>query len=220
MKKITIIEAVQDFFASDLAGDMKGKFHPEIIKTHLSTAFNQTIYNVWLNGKKFSDFSQLDAWSRTYEVAVLSQVGTNAHALLPIAPIQLPDGMGIRLISDHDDNATVLCPVEATSSPIFAELEVDTMDDMPTYRLEQNNTFAGAGEESHMLKLEKMPVAPSAITALDVMMVVSPEQLDDYDDLAMPAGAEDSLIRQVIDLMMRKPQVDNLNDQNPQSPIQ
>ena len=220
MRKISIIEAVMDFFASDLAGDMKGKFHPEIIKTHLSTAFNQTIYNVWLNGKKFSDFSQLDAWSRTYEVTVLAQVGTNAHALLPIAPVQLPDGAGIRLITDHDDTSIALCPVEATSNPIFAELEVSTMDDMPTYRLEQSNVFVGAGEASHMLKLEKMPVAPDALTSLDVMMIVTPEQLDDYDEIAMPAGAEDSLVRQVIDLMMRKPQPDNLNDTNPQPAIQ
>lgn len=220
MKKVHLIEAVQSFLASDLAGDMKSKYHPEEIKFWISTAFNQTIYNVWLNGKKYSDFSQLDAWSRTYEVTVLAQVGTNAHALLPIAPIQLPDGMSIRLISDHDDSDTVLCPVEATSNPIFAELEVNTMDDMPTYRLEQSNVFVGAGEASHMLKLEKMPVAPDAITSLDVMMVVSPDQVDDYDDLAIPAGSEDALVRMVIDLMVRKPQPDTLNDNNPQPPTQ
>jgi hypothetical protein len=220
MKKIHLIEAISSFLASDLTGDVKGKYHPEEIKTWLNTAFNQTIYNVWLNGKKYSDFSQLDAWSRTYEVTVLAQVGTNAHALLPIAPVQLPDGFGIRLIADHDDSDTVLCPVEATSNPIFAELEVNTMDDMPTYRLEQSNVFVGAGEASHMLKLEKMPVAPDAITSLDVMMVTSPENLDDFDDLAIPAGSEDALVRMVIDLMSRKPQVDNLNDMNPQPAIQ
>lgn len=220
MRKIQIIEAVQDFFASDLAGDMKGKYHPEIIKIHLSTAFNQTIYNVWLNGKKFSDFSQLDAWSKVYEILVLNQVGTNAYARLPFAPIQLPNGMGIRQVCDHDDNSNVLAPIEATSNVVFAELEVDTMDDTPTYRLEMNNTVAIAGYESHLLRLEKMPVAPSAITSLDVMMVTGPEQIDDYGDLAMPAGSEDSLIRMVIDLMMRKPQPDVLNDTNPQPPIQ
>lgn len=220
MKKIHLIEAIQSFLASDLTGDVKGKYHPEEIKTWLNTAFNQTIYNVWLNGKKYSDFSQLDAWSRTYEITVLAQVGTNAHALLPIAPVQLPDGMGIRLIADHDDNDTVLCPVEATSNAIFAELEVNSMDDMPTYRLEQSNVFVGAGEPSHMLKLEKMPVAPDAITSLDVMMITSPENLDDYDEMSCPAGSEDNLIKMVIDLISRKPSPDTLNDQNPQSPIQ
>jgi hypothetical protein len=220
MKKITLIETIQSFLASDLAGDVKSKFHPEEIKVWLNTVFNQTIYNVWLNGKKFSDFSQLDAWSRTYEVTVLAQIGTKAHAFLPIAPVQLPDGMGIRMIADHDDDATVLCPVEATSNPIFAELEVDDMDDMPTYRLEQNNLFTGAGQSSHMLKLEKMPIAPDLIASLDVMIIVSPEQLDDFDDIAIPAGMEDALIRQVIDMMIHKPQPDTLNDTNPQPAIQ
>jgi hypothetical protein len=217
MKKIHLIEAISGFLASDLTGDVKSKYHPEEIKTWLNTAFNQTIYNVWLNGKKYSDFSQLDAWSRTYEVTVLSQVGTNAHALLPIAPVQLPDGMSIRLIADHDDNDTVLCPVEATSNPIFAELEVNTMDTMPTYRLEQSNVFVGAGEPSHMLKLEKMPVAPDAITSLDVMMVVSLSELDDYDDVVIPGNMEDSLIRQTIDLMSRKLKPDTANDMVPLS---
>lgn len=219
MKKIQLIEAVQDFFASDLAGDVKGKYHPGIIAVHLSNAFNQTVYNVWLNGKKFSDFSQLDAWSRVYEANVLSQIGTKAHAFLPFAPVQLPDGMGIRQVCDHDDNTTVLAPIEATSNVVFAELEVDDMDDTATYRLEQSNLFTGAGQSSHLLRLERMPVTPDAITSLDIMMIVPISELDDYDDISIPASMEDNLIRQVIDLMMKKPQVDNYNDMNPQAPI-
>lgn len=223
MKKIQIIEAVADFFASDLAGDMKGKYHPEIIAVHLTNAFNQTIYNVWLNGKKFSDFSQLDAWSKTYAfIEVVDQVGTNAHAFLPIAPIQLPDGMGIRMVYDNADNTTVFCPIEATANPIFAELEVGDgdFDDMPTYQLEMTNTLVGAGRQSHRLRLGNLPLAPSAIEHIDVMMVVGPDQIDDYDEMAMPAGSEDTLIRQVIDIMMRKPQPDTYNDTNPQPSIQ
>ncbi len=219
MKKIHIIEAIDDFFASDLAGDLKNKYHPEIIKTHLSNVFNQVIYNTWLNGKKFSDFSQLDAWSKSYVCTVLSQSGTNAHLLLPYAPVQLPDGMGIRQVCDHDDSTNVFAPIEATANVVFAELEVDTMDDTPTYRLEQNIYSTGAGEKSHMLRLERLPVAPSAITSIDVMLIVPIEVLDDYDDVAMPNGSEDTLIRQVIDIMSKKPQPDTLNDMNPQAPI-
>ena len=45
MKKQNLIEAISDFLASDNAGDMKGKYHPEIIKVHLHNAFNQSVYN-------------------------------------------------------------------------------------------------------------------------------------------------------------------------------
>ena len=209
MKKIHIIEAVQSFLASDNAGDSKGMFHPEEIKTHLNSVYNQAVYNTWLNGRKFSDFSQLDAWSKTYECVIVTQT----HILLPFAPIQLPDGMGIRQVCDHDDNTNVFAPIEATANVVFAELEVNTMDDTPTFRLEQNNLSTGAGEESHLLRLEKLPIAPDLITSVDVMMIVPFDVVDDYDDVAIPSGSEDGLIRQVIDLMSKKPIPDTLNDQ-------
>jgi hypothetical protein len=229
MKKINLIESITDWFASDLAGDMKSMVHPEIIKVHLSNVFNSIIYNTWLNGKKFSDFSQLDAWSKTYEVTILNQCGTKGYCFLPFAPVQLPDGAGIRQIKNHYSCTEyggpiggdwIFAPIEATANTIFDELEVSTMDDYPTYRLEQNNLNTGAGESSHMLWLEKLPVAPSAITSVDVMMIVPIEVLDDYDDLALPSGAEDNIIRQVIDLMSKKPKADTLNDNNAQTPIQ
>lgn len=212
MKKIHIIEAIQLWLSSDNAGDSKAMFHPEEIKVHLNNVFNQAVYNTWLNGKKFSDFSQLDAWSRTYEVDVLSQVGTNAHGLLPFAPIQLPDMAGIRQVCSHDNNANVFAPIEATANVIFAELEVDTLDDIPTFRLEQNNLSTGAGEKSHLLRLERLPVAPDAINSLDIMMIVGLEQTDDYDEIICPAGLEDSFVRQVIDIMSKKNAPDTSND--------
>lgn len=210
MKKQNIIDAVSYFFASDVAGDQKGIYHPEIIKVHLNNVFNQVVYNTWLNGKKFSDFSQLDAWSKTYECDVEDQSGTKAHVLLPFAPMQLPDNMGIRQVCDHVDNSIVFAYLESTSNFVFAALEVETMDTTPTFKLEQNIYNIGAGEASHILKLEKMPLEPNLITSIDVMMIVPLEELDDFDNIVIPSGMEDSLIRQVIDLMSKKTPVPNL----------
>ena len=209
MKKIQIIDTIIDFLASDAAGDSKGVYHPEIVKQHLNNVFNQAVYNTWLNGKKFSDFSQLDAWSRTYECNIIAQT----HAFLPFPPVQLPDGMGIRQVCDHDDPTVVFAYLEATANVVFSALDVNTMDDTPTFRLEQNNLFTGAGEPSHLLRLEKLPVAPDQIDSVDVMMIVPIETLDDYDDVVMPSGMEDNIIRQVIDLMSKKPAPDVSNDQ-------
>jgi len=213
MKKIHIIEAVIDFFDSDQAGERKAKYHPEIVKTHLNNMFNQIIYATWLNGKKFSDFSQLDSWSKTYVCAVLDQSGANAYALLPFAPVQLPDGMGIRQVSDTDDSSTVFAPIEATSNVVFAELEVDDVDDTPTFRLQQNNISAGAGQKSHLLRLERLPIAPATlITNIDAMLIVPMDQMDDYDDVVIPGMQDDTIVRQVIDLMSKKPNPDTAND--------
>lgn len=213
MKKIQIIEAIQGFLSSDNAGDSKAMFHPEEIKVHLANVFNKAVYESWLNGKKYSDFSQLDAWSRTYEVALVSQLGTKAHGFLPFAPIQLPDAMGIRQIADHYDVSTVFAPMESTASVVFAELEVSTMDSTPTFSMEQNNLNTGAGESSHMLRFDKLPVAPATlITSVDVLLIVGIENVDDYDDVVCPASMEDNIIQQVISLMSKKPVPDVAND--------
>jgi len=212
MKKIHLIESIQSFLASDNAGDSKGVYHPEEIAVHLNNVFNQSVYNAWLNGKKYSEFSQLDAWSKVYEIDVVDQVGAKAYALLPFSPVQLPDGLGLRQISDHDTPATVLVPIEATASVVFGALDVNTISSVPTYSLEQNSHSTGAGEESHMLRLEKLPTVDT-IDSLDVLMIVPFDQLDDYDDVAMPSGMEENMISQVIEMMSNKRIPDTTNDE-------
>jgi len=221
MRKINLIETIIDFLASDAAGSAKGVYHAEIVKVHLTNAFNTLIYNTWREGKKYGEFSQLDAWSRTYELTVQNQCGKRAYCLLPFAPIQLPDGMGIRFLRSHWACPAYgeaigaewkFAPIEATANAIFDELEVNDMDNMPTYRLEQNNLSVGAGEESHMLWLENLPLAPNLISTVDILMVVNPDNLDDFDDVAVPAGGEDSLCKAVLDVMIKKPMPDTAND--------
>jgi len=216
MTKQNIIDTIIDFLASDAAGDAKGVYHPEIVKQHLSNVFNQVIYNTWISGKKSSDFSQLDAWSKTYECIILAQT----HAFLPFAPVQLPNGMGIRQVADNADTSNVFAPMESTADVVFAELDVNTMDSTPTYKLEQNNLNTDEGESSHMLKFGKLPEAPSTlITSVDVLMVQNIEQMGDYDIIVMPQGSEDSLVKLVIDVMSKKQESDTSNDGvfNPQN---
>jgi hypothetical protein len=215
MKKIHLIESIQGFLASDNASDSKAMYHPEEIKTALNNVFNQLIYNAWLNGKKFSDFSQLDAWSRTYITIVVGQVGARAYAQLPFAPVSLPDGGGVQAVYDHADSGNMFAPIESDAGVIFAELEVDDMDSTPTYVLEQlpDSLRTSEGELSHRLLLDKLPVAPNTlITSLDVMMIIPMEVMGDYDEIVLPTGAEDTIIRQVLDLMSKKPTPDVNND--------
>jgi hypothetical protein len=213
MKVIELVDLIQDFFANDIIGDQKGQYHPAVIIGHLRNIYNQSIYEAWEKGKRESDFSQLDAWSRTYPVSVLSQSGKSAYCFLPFTPAQIPDGMGIRSVMDHNDNTNVFAPIEAGANVVFAELEVDTMDDTPTYRLEQSNLFTGDGEPSHILKLERLPVAPHAISSIDILMIVPLSEMGDYDDVALPMGAEEDLVKRVIEAMTQKPKSDTLNDE-------
>ena len=219
MKVIEFVDLVQDYFANDIIGDQKAVYSPNVIIGHLRNVFNQIIYETWEKGKRESDFSQLDAWTRTYTVPLQSQTPTKAYCFLPFTPVQLPDGMGIRSVMDNADNTNVFAPIESGANAIFAELEVDMMDTTPTYRLEQSNLAIGDGEPSHILKLERLPIIP-AITQVDVVLIVNMEQLGDYDDVALPSGMEDTIVQRVIDVMSHKPpQADTLNDMEPSANI-
>lgn len=221
MKKIHLIDAIVDHLTGgDATADTQGQFHPQIIKKRVEFAFNQLLFQVWLNSKKFSDYSQLDAWSKTYEIQVLGQSGTKAYAFLPYPPMQLPNNMGIRQICNHADTAVVFAYLEATANVVFAELEVNTVDDTPTFRLEQNNRSTGPGEESHILHIEKLPIAPDAIESLDIMMIVPLEKMDDFDDIAIPAEmGDEGLVNKLIELIRTKPPQDTINDQNFDRPV-
>jgi hypothetical protein len=215
MKKINLIDAIIDFLASDNAGDSKGVYHPEIIKVHLNDVYNQAVYNTWMVGKQLGEFSQLDAWCKTYSVTVVQASRGNGYALLPFAPVQLPNGDGIRQVYDYYSYGdVVLAPIEATARGIFADLEVGSslLGGVATWCLEMDIHNTGEGEPSHMLRLANLPAAPGNYTTLSVLMVTPMDRIGDYDDVVCPAGTEDSLIKGVIDLMMRKPAPDTNND--------
>ena len=218
MKKINLVEMVSDYLASDQPADMVSQYHPEIIKKYLENAFNQAVYQTWFNGKKFSDYSQLDAWTKTYRLelmnaAIVDTLGTG-NLRLPFPPVQLPNNMGIRQVSAYSDESLIFAYLENTAVSIFEELEVSQIDGTPTFRLEQNNTLTGY--ETHILKLAKIPMVfynefPSYF---EVKMIVPLEAIGDYEDVAMPAGMEDMLVKQTIEFLRNKPPQDTLPDMN------
>lgn len=213
MKKIQLIETISDFLASDNAGDQKGVYHPSVIAVWMNAVFGDIIYNAWKNGNKFSDFSQLDAWTKPYVCTVVGQTGAKAHALLPFAPVNLPNGLGIQSVYDRADPSVMFAPIESDAQIIFAELEVNTMDSTPVYMLQQNNLSTGEGEASHMLLLDKLPEAPlTLITSLNVMLVTPFDVIGDYEDVSLPENGETGIMKAVLDIMSQKPMPDTSND--------
>ena len=46
-------------------------------------------------------------------------------------------------------------------------------------------------------------------------LIVPLEEIDDFDEVMIPAGKEELLIRDTIELLMSKPPEDNINDSKP-----
>ncbi len=220
MKKENLVNLVSDFLASGQPDDMIGQYHPAIIKKYLELAFNQIVYQVWLNCKKFSDYSQLDAWTYTYELeiwdVVIAGSWVSGHIKLPYPPMQLPDNMGIREVAVKGDDNIVFAYLDNTAAAIFNELEVSSIDATPTFRLEMNNTLVLP--ESHILRLAKIPLSTYNLYSgfdpftLNVKLIVPLDRIGDYDDIAIPAGQEDALVKQTVEFLRNKPPQDTVPD--------
>ena len=202
MKKIHLIELVQDFLAGgDMVADLKGKFHPEIIANHLALAYNQVIMQTYLEAKQYSDYSILDSWAKNFTVSIVS-----GKVALPFPPVALPNAMGILQVCPSTDLTNAFAYRETNSNAVFAELEVGSVSTRPTFYLEQN---AGTGINSHVLILGNVP---GGTTSLYVKMIVPLSEIDDFETVSIPAGKEKLLVDTTIELMMSKPPEDKVND--------
>jgi hypothetical protein len=227
MKKINLIELVQDALSSDSDSDTNSQFHPETIRRFLELAFNEIVLQAYFNGRKYSDYSQLDVWTKDYPILLtegnLDPVTglVTGNLRLPFPPVQLPNNMGIRQIVSTEDTTIFFAYMENTASPIFNALEVSTVDSTPIFTVGQNDS--GSGIASHILKLSKIPESLYTIpeaTSFTVKLIVPLEQIDDFTDIVLPDGGERNLVLTTIELMKGKQPADTLNDQLTNKPNQ
>lgn len=208
MRKIELIELVVDWLAGgDAPDDVKGRYHPEVIKLHVHNAFNALVLNTYLESKRYADYGVMDAWAKNYTRTVNGLSEGKCNVILPYPPLQLPDNMGIMQVSYSGDYTEPFAYMETNAEGVFSALEVSTVSTKPTFYLEQKQD--GVGDETHVLQCAGVE---DATTELDVKMIVSIESMDDYERIMIPAGREDMIIRGVIELLRGKPAEDIYND--------
>lgn len=224
MRKIEIIELIADHLAGDMPSDMVSRYHPAIIKSALNVVFNQAIYQTWLDGKRFSDYSQLDAWTRSFELSIeAGYISPNSNivsgrAVLPFPPVQLPNNMGIRQITMRSHSGIAFAYMEKSSAVIFYALDYWQVDMTPTFTLEQQDI---AGVLSYVLSLDKIPRSRfESDPFIRVDMIVPFEMIGDYDVIAIPAAKEDILVKTTIEFLRSKLPEDLVNDLNVNIPTQ
>lgn len=208
MRKIELIELVSDYLnGGDGPDDLKGRFHDQVIKKHVEAAFNGIVFKTYMEGKQYADYSVLDSWAKNYDLTIQALSAGKGHVRLPYPPMQLPNNMGILQVASSANLSTVFAYRETNANAVFAALEVGSVSSMPFFYLEQNST--GTGHETHVLQLEKVP---DGCTEVKVKLIVPLEFIDDFDQVMIPAGKEDMIIAQVMDLLRTKPPEDNVND--------
>lgn len=203
MRKIELIEMCKDHLAGgDAPADVKGKYHDEIITKFIEAAYEDLLYEVYIQSKKYSDFSPLDNYTETFTRTVTAD-GVNAGTIeLPFPLVALPDNAGVRQVMYTNDESSGFSYLETNSDPVWSELEVDSVDENPEFRYYRE-------DNKHKMYLQKMA---DNTTEVKVKLVVPLSYMDISHHVPMPAGKEGRVFDFVVERLRGKNTEDIIND--------
>jgi hypothetical protein len=151
------------------------------------------------------NLANFDPYTKEYTGVAISQDGTTNiyYSTLPAPVVQLPRvGDGIIQISGDTSQSVEFVPITNNMLQVIDGLEIDTIDDVVGYsfkngRIEyqgMNNTIASG--------------------TVRMLLVIPFEHYSEDDYVQIPTGADEALIRSVIDLIIGTPDADRANNGN------
>ncbi len=211
MRKIQLTEMIVDYLAGgDAPSDVRGRYHGAMIDQYVNIAYNDLIYNVYVEGQEIGDYSQLDSFARAFRAITVSDDGDRdlKYAILPFPPVQLPDNMGIRLICPNDDPTTAFAYLDNNSVAVFSALEVSSVDDLPGFWIEKMD------DNEYRVYFDN----PGDVLASIMAKLILPlGQYDDFDEVPMPAGKDMHICDLIVKRLREKPMEDLINDNVPKT---
>ena len=190
MSKKELIELILDRLSGgDAPQEVRGRYHPEIISKHIGMAYRTLV--------SYTD--NLDSYSKSYITSVSLDIEREQYySDLTASIVILPENAGIKQISPVKDQATSFIPIGLASYPVFSELEVSKVDDVPAFSLEGSKVYYTWMKED--------------ITSVLMKLVVEFDEYDDDDDINILAGKEENIFQIVVNNLMGKPLEDLKND--------
>jgi hypothetical protein len=200
MKKNQFIEIVKGILTGgDDSPDLQEKYHEARINLVASMAFNNIIYETFR-----LRLDEKDLYVRDFTVDVeLNTDYDEYYALLPSPVVQLPRNSGIHKISPLKEKWS-FNPIVRLAEDIFDELEVNDIDENPSYYLGSDRVVFQFfnWKQEHTKKVRMALVLPF-------------ESYKDTDEVVIPAGKEDLILQFVTQYMSKQNQGDdapNLNE--------
>lgn len=177
-----------------------GKFTPQMIEKALELAFDDLCYQAYAVGMKTGVYDNLDMYVRPYKLNVLfDKERDERYAVLPVKSASIPDTIAVRLISPMKGQRLAFAPIENYSQPVWAELEVDRIDNRVSYYVENGIIYFDS-------KL------PKEMDTLLSKVVTSFAGFSDSDTVLVPFGQNSQLYVQVVQILSRPNQPSNNDD--------
>lgn len=199
MTKEELIDLVKlNVTGGDAPAELKSRYSPQEIEKYLEMAFDDMVYQTYLDGYKTGDFSQVDNYMLSYIFDVQYNDDRDQYfvELIP-QPIPLPDNFSIRQISLPKDQTLPFAPVDNVSASVWAELEADYVSPVIGYSVEAYLVYFDNKFPRYMAKSKIM-----------VKQIVPFSALEDNNSVFVTGGNNMMLVQKVIQMLLGKPQPD------------
>lgn len=171
------------------------KLELEYLAIYLDNAFTDALPAIY---KLFP--AVIDQYCKMYEVAVENS-GKNYFCTLPDKIIQFPfPGSGVRSIDPLEDYEVKFVPSTFDAIKIHGNLEVDNIgDEIDYYVTAERVEFARTPGDNKVVRMRLM---------------IPLSEKDEDDDIFLPPGAVNEIVKQVINFSMGAVPVKESNDQS------
>lgn len=209
MKKIELIDLIIDALAGgDCPQELKGKYHPEIVKHHITLALNYLIQDiVYKEAERKNNFGYLDSYTKAFKnVEVLYDSDRDEkYSILPKTIVPLPKNRGLRMISAMKEQRYSFLYRDNNTVNIYGDLDVDSICSIPRFYVESDKVFYS----EHL---------SDDIDKVLMKLVVDFSAYEDEDEVAIPSGYGKLVFDLVFQSMMQKGAEKMSNDNNSNVP--
>jgi len=208
IKKIELIELIEHRLGGEAQTKNLGKIHRNLLAYYIGRAFNSLLIEVFR--KNLSNFDAYTKWYEDVDIKYDSTTGIY-YSILPAPVIQLPrTGDGILQISDMFDQTIQYTPITNGELQNIVGLDIDTIDSVVGY------TFKNGRVEYQGTDYDASQSTYSDIVRM--LLVIPFEEYAETDYVQIPTGSDELLLQTVVNLLIRIPDADNLNNNNTFNP--
>lgn len=201
IEKKALIELVRHRVNGELQAKQLGKVGDQMTAYYIGIVYKSMLSEVLARS-----FSNTDPYVKEYTGVSITQDGTTNvyYSTLPEKIISIPRraGNGVISIRGTQSESIEFAPMENKTFRIIDGLDVDEIDDVIGYVYK-----TGKVEYKGM-------TSTVAAGTVKMELIVPFEAYDDDDEISIPTGMDEMLIRRVVDLMMNIPDADKINDNN------
>ena len=201
IEKKALIELVRQRANGELEAKQLGKVSDTMVAYYVGRVYNSILAEVLTKG-----FSNTDPYVKEYTGMAISQDGTTNtyYSTLPEKIISIPrrSGNGVVSIRGTQSESIEFAPMTNNMFRIIDGLDVDEVDDVIGYVYKNG-------------KVEYKGMTTTVASGTVKMELIIPfESYDDTDEINIPTGMDEVLIRRAVDLIMGIPDADRINDNN------